>query len=273
MMASTTAYPPSVILPNSSKPITLSDAQQQIAEYLTRSETNPHLHPDALIQASGPTFSVQGGPQGGLVLHQLRRVEAGLRGEILKPDPRPQEKESDDTNLDGLIADTESQITSQEVTPAKRKGGLKRRAEPVETDSLQGFAGSQGVVDDGDDLEQIAQNPLDSDGEVNMAEGADIGELGTRSNVVEDGGEIPEVKAVERSKAEKDAKRAAKRERKKAEKAARAAQRQSLKSSDILAADEVQAAGSPAPEKKRKKSEEDKKEKKKRKIQQQEGGD
>lgn len=81
------AYPPTITDHASAKPISLQDAQKLIATYLKDSERRPHLHPDAVLETGGPTFSVQGGRQGGLVLHQLRRVEAGLRGEILQPDP------------------------------------------------------------------------------------------------------------------------------------------------------------------------------------------
>ncbi|KAI6248510.1 hypothetical protein HI914_03287 [Erysiphe necator] len=58
-------------------------ALAHITAYLTSSETQPHLLPNAhLDPSSGPTirssnFSV--------TIHNLRRVQAGLRGEILAP--------------------------------------------------------------------------------------------------------------------------------------------------------------------------------------------
>ncbi|KAI9838781.1 MAG: hypothetical protein M1838_004496 [Thelocarpon superellum] len=64
--------------------------------YLAQTETTPYLHPDARLAESGP--HLMGEEDGGLALHHLRRVEAGLRGERLG-DLVPQGVETtDDTN-------------------------------------------------------------------------------------------------------------------------------------------------------------------------------
>ncbi|KAK7532209.1 uncharacterized protein J3D65DRAFT_97102 [Phyllosticta citribraziliensis] len=78
------SYPPQFVVAN--KPISAEEAQQAIATYLQESELEPRMHPDALLSTSGVQFASAGGPQGGIVLHNLRRVDAGLQGEVLKPD-------------------------------------------------------------------------------------------------------------------------------------------------------------------------------------------
>ncbi|KAF1358011.1 hypothetical protein EJ07DRAFT_167031 [Lizonia empirigonia] len=79
----------------SSKPISTADASTMLQTYITNSEAHPHLHPDALITPTGVTFSSHGGPTGGVVMHNLRRVAAGLRGEYLEPEatPEPEDEE------------------------------------------------------------------------------------------------------------------------------------------------------------------------------------
>ncbi|KAF2280924.1 uncharacterized protein EI97DRAFT_368477 [Westerdykella ornata] len=77
----------------SNKPISLSAASALLDTYITNSETHPHLHPDALITPSGVTFSSHGGPLGGVIMHNLRRVAAGLRGEYLEPEATPEPEE------------------------------------------------------------------------------------------------------------------------------------------------------------------------------------
>lgn len=77
-------YPP--VLLHASKSLSLSATTTHITKLLSLAETSAHLHPDALLTPSGPEYSARGGLTGGLVLHQLRRVEAGLRGEHLLPE-------------------------------------------------------------------------------------------------------------------------------------------------------------------------------------------
>jgi hypothetical protein len=82
-MAQFVAYPPCKI--HSSKPITQSDALKLVSSYLEAAATDPSLHPNALLTESGPVSS-NSGANLGLVLHNLQRVQAGLRGEYLEPE-------------------------------------------------------------------------------------------------------------------------------------------------------------------------------------------
>ncbi|KAK8202948.1 hypothetical protein HDK77DRAFT_430937 [Phyllosticta capitalensis] len=92
-------YPPQFVLAN--KPISAGEAQEALAEYLKKSELKAFMHPDALLSTSGISFASASGPQGGITLHNLRRVEAGLRGEILKPEVP---EYTDGMDIDGVGA-------------------------------------------------------------------------------------------------------------------------------------------------------------------------
>ncbi|KAF1354857.1 hypothetical protein BDV97DRAFT_91794 [Delphinella strobiligena] len=97
--------------PQSTTRISPTHALTNITAFLGATETNPHLHPDAQLDPREIKFSTTGGPGGGLVLHNLRRVEKGLSGEVLAPEQE---------ELDGIFGEGE-----RGETP-RRKGGLKR---------------------------------------------------------------------------------------------------------------------------------------------------
>lgn len=77
------SFPP--IKLQASKPISQSAALAHLQTYLSLSEQkeNAHLLPNATLSSTGPTAKGEVG--GNLVLHNLKRVEAGLRGEWLAP--------------------------------------------------------------------------------------------------------------------------------------------------------------------------------------------
>jgi hypothetical protein len=170
--------------------------------YITNSEAHPHLHPDALITPTGVTFSSHGGPTGGVVMHNLRRIAAGLRGEYLEPEATPEPEEEE--GADG----------EKEWKGKKGKGRKTKFTDPeageveVEWQDKEAYEREQGEIE--------------------------IGELGDRSNVVQEGGEEPEVEvtgekrkggdkldkeARKKAKKERDAQRKKENEKKRAEKA------------------------------------------------------
>ena len=63
-----------------------STALHHISDYLSAASTNAALHPNALLTGGGPITPSSSTDQFGLVLHNLKRVEVGLRGEQLAPD-------------------------------------------------------------------------------------------------------------------------------------------------------------------------------------------
>ena len=148
MAATLTPYPPHH--PQSATRITPAAALANISSYLALSETVPHLHPDAQLNPESIKFSTTGGPSGGLVLHNLRRVEKGLNGELLAPDEDELNdmfgnSTGDDANLDALAADSEAALNA----PARRKGGLKKKSayDDVETVDPETWAASQVILE------------------------------------------------------------------------------------------------------------------------------
>ncbi|KAL8673721.1 MAG: hypothetical protein Q9168_001882 [Polycauliona sp. 1 TL-2023] len=67
-----------------SERISIPRAQQLLSEFLKASANDPSLHPNALLTENGPVVASSGST--GLVLHNLKRVEAGLRDEHLAAD-------------------------------------------------------------------------------------------------------------------------------------------------------------------------------------------
>lgn len=79
----TTAFPPAIHHTNTH--ISTSKALSLLSAYLKATTTDPSLHPSAHLTEHGPVAPSSGGNTG-LVLHNLKRVEAGLRGENLGED-------------------------------------------------------------------------------------------------------------------------------------------------------------------------------------------
>ncbi|KAL4781192.1 hypothetical protein BJX76DRAFT_22324 [Aspergillus varians] len=75
--------PPTTIL--SSKPITQTVAHDFLAAYLERATTDPALQPNAGISEHGPVSRTTAAAPN-IILHNLKRVQAGLAGEVLGRD-------------------------------------------------------------------------------------------------------------------------------------------------------------------------------------------
>jgi len=160
--------PPPTRLHESSdiKPASASDFVRQ---YLKESETRAHLHPNAMFTPQGLQFPSHGGSQGGLTLHNLRRIEAGLRGEHLAPEPK----------VDELLQTEEVEDGSQGSVVKNKKKNKKANGTTEGRNSAE-------KVDDWLDQEVYMQ----------MGDGVEVGEIGTRTNVVKDGGSIPEIQTT-----------------------------------------------------------------------------
>ena len=74
------AFPPHRAIP--SVPISQDIALKFLSSYLEATKTSPHLLPNARLESSGPTA---GSSASSVTIHNLKRVEAGLRGEWLAP--------------------------------------------------------------------------------------------------------------------------------------------------------------------------------------------
>ena len=82
-MATYNSFPPRRL--HSSRSVAPSEALELLSSYLEAAATEPYLQPNALLTEGGPISTT--GPNAGLILHNLKRVEAGLRGEHLGADP------------------------------------------------------------------------------------------------------------------------------------------------------------------------------------------
>ncbi|KUJ15544.1 uncharacterized protein LY89DRAFT_686272 [Mollisia scopiformis] len=74
------AFPPHRL--GASVPINQEIALKFLSKYLEAAKTSPHLLPNAKLDPSGPTA---GSSSSSVTIHNLQRVEAGLRGEWLAP--------------------------------------------------------------------------------------------------------------------------------------------------------------------------------------------
>ncbi len=83
-MAAYSAYPP--YHHHFTERVSPARALSLLSSYLEATSTKAYLHPNALLTTSGPTTPATGAQNMGLVLHNLKRVEAGLKGEQLGAD-------------------------------------------------------------------------------------------------------------------------------------------------------------------------------------------
>jgi hypothetical protein len=104
--ANPTPIPPTTIL--TSRPISQSAALDFLKAYLDRAANDPSLQPSAMITEHGPASRTTAAAPN-LTLHNLKRVQAGLAGEILGRDL-------------SLTTPTEAAAAR---TPKKSKGGEK----------------------------------------------------------------------------------------------------------------------------------------------------
>jgi len=220
-MTSHHALPPHTHL-TPSTPISSATALANIQAYLSLTADHAYLHPDVIFTSSGPTAS-NNLAEGGLVLHQLRRVEAGLRGEHMEVE----------------LAELE-RMRSRSATPAFDTDGA-RISNDKRLDSLMV---GEGVGRNAE--EEIGEEEVEDDYRRKLGragEGVVEGEVGARSNVVGNVDHIPNVQATQQSKKrpyeedpsgpmDKDAKRRAKKARLQEEKARRQSERMAGKELD-----------------------------------------
>ena len=174
--------------------IPLSHAHTLVAAYLSASATDPSLHPNALLTENGP-ITPNAGSNTGLVLHNLKRVEAGLRGEYLGAYLELGKKGALLEDLDGalgVVDDTTKRNEERGMSGEGRTGGTVEAEE------------------DWQDRSEFEREQEDLQGEI-----------GEREHGGPDGVAVPKVKKGSMSK---DARKAAKMERRKRENKERAEQ-------------------------------------------------
>ena len=157
--AGPTPLPPTKIL--KSERISQSAAHDFLASYLERAATDPSLQPDSTLSGHGPV-SANTGAAPNLVLHNLKRVQAGLAGEILGRDLTF-------TNDAGVFELQSDQLTDGQDWAGARQKGKKNAADDGWQDAAD-FAREQvdlvegGDGDEqGDELEQKLHHEMEID--------------------------------------------------------------------------------------------------------------
>lgn len=187
-MASRAVYPP---IQHPTGPVVLDPtaAQTQLAAFLSQTRSKAHLHPDALLSSTGIQFSANSGPTGGLALHHLQRIEAGLRGE-------------------NLVQETQEELEAvfgEEMRAAGTLRGDDRRVDAT-IERVSKRSKSQERVREWEDGAEFAQQQDITEGEV--------GDRG--DHVVQQGGAPPEIEQ-HGGKVDAAARKAAKKQRRLAE--------------------------------------------------------
>ncbi|GLI78637.1 hypothetical protein PoHVEF18_006957 [Penicillium ochrochloron] len=95
------ALPPTTVL--TTKPISQSEAHEFLAMYLERARTDASLQPNASVNESGPVSRTTSAAPN-LTLHNLKRVQAGLAGEVLGRDLTVQKQNPGEDYLDVPVA-------------------------------------------------------------------------------------------------------------------------------------------------------------------------
>ncbi|MCJ1395893.1 hypothetical protein MMC18_008779 [Xylographa bjoerkii] len=111
------SFPPNRL--QSSRRIAPSEALSLLSLYLEAATVEPYLQPNVLLTEGGPV-SATSGPNTGLTLHNLKRVEAGLRGEHLSTELLVNKHDHDDMPCqqnegDDIVQTARTALPSREV--------------------------------------------------------------------------------------------------------------------------------------------------------------
>ncbi|KAJ5907426.1 hypothetical protein N7495_000108 [Penicillium taxi] len=108
------ALPPTIV--HSSKTISQSAAHDFLTAYLDRAANDPALQPNASISEHGPVSRTTAAAPN-LILHNLKRVQAGLAGEILGQDLTVAKQNPNETFLDvaaGAVTNGNEEVDGDE---------------------------------------------------------------------------------------------------------------------------------------------------------------
>lgn len=141
------ALPPTIV--HSTKTISQSAAHDFLAAYLDRATNDPALQPNASISEHGPVSRTTAAAPN-LILHNLKRVQAGLAGEILGRDLTVAKQNPGEEYLDvaaGAMSNTNENQDADEGV--ENNEDLKMKDTEIETEA-EAFAlqeGKQAAVD------------------------------------------------------------------------------------------------------------------------------
>jgi hypothetical protein len=140
--------------------ISPASALRQLQSYLEEASTEAHLQPNALLTLTGPT-AANSSDAGGLVLYNLRRVEAGLRGEVLVAGDR----KTDNVPMEDLPNITvEEEVAGIELVVDQHGGGSEGDWQDPESysreqvDEVEGMGDRQTAIQDSGDVPAITES-------------------------------------------------------------------------------------------------------------------
>ncbi|KAI9704121.1 MAG: hypothetical protein M1836_006982 [Candelina mexicana] len=174
--------------------ISPSDALTHLQNYISTITDTPSLQPGALLTEQGPIPSA-GASSESITLRNLRRVEAGIRGEHLESEIVMEGevdlgkwvkngvngevegmREGDDGRLDRLLAESQAKLLAESNGAVEGDGD----------DGGEGDFGEDGEDEGWQDMESYQREQRDVDGEI-----------GKRDNAVGEAGKVPKVKEVD----------------------------------------------------------------------------
>jgi len=131
--------PPIVI--HSRRDVTNDEANEILNHYLLEADKKPELHPNAELTPEGPQFNSYG-QQGGIILQLLERVEMGLKGNYMAPEPIQEENSRYmEFRYDGEVApgaEVVNAVTGTSVVSQMRETAEEGWEDPEEFAEEQG---------------------------------------------------------------------------------------------------------------------------------------
>ncbi|KAJ5569844.1 uncharacterized protein N7459_009274 [Penicillium hispanicum] len=140
------AIPPTTV--HTSKAISQSAAHDFLAAYLDRAANDPALQPNASISEHGPVSRTTAAAPN-LILHNLKRVQAGLAGEILGRDLTVAKQNPGEEYLDvaaGAVSNT-NQTENQDVEGEQNDLPMNENQFETEAQAFEEQEQQQAAVD------------------------------------------------------------------------------------------------------------------------------
>lgn len=141
------AFPPTIV--HSTKTISQSAAHDFLAAYLDRAANDPALQPNASISEHGPVSRTTAAAPN-LILHNLKRVQAGLAGEILGRDLTVAKQNPGEDYLDvaaGAVSNTNLDQDGEPVGEKDEDLEMKEAEFEAEAEAFAVQEGTQAAVD------------------------------------------------------------------------------------------------------------------------------
>jgi hypothetical protein len=156
-----------------------------IQSYLQLTTEHAYLHPDVIFTSAGPTAN-SSLATGGLVLHQLRRVEAGLKGEYIAIEL---------ADLERMRSRSNTPIASLEDVEMTDNKGIPESND----DRLDAMIAHTSISHVGGNVESAQNGEVEANYQEQLRAGGlrdTIGEIGDRTNYVGELDHLPKIRTT-----------------------------------------------------------------------------